>query len=241
MKVWEKIMLYPIGLCYWIADSAKKTGNFIGRKAKPAIAMLVAVTMMLSLMPITAFAVSSDIIVGGANLGNGSTTVYYKNGDTSGNLTGTAEDYNAKLETVGGVATLTIKNLVVAKTADAGIKSYVSLNLVLEGASSIAEKDDDEYDCRGIFVNGDLTISGDGVLSVTAGDAADDDSYGIYVNGNLTIKSGTINATGGTASGSSLRYRLRFLPYRRWHLRCRHGSGHSLHIYRSCFPKLRRQ
>ena len=63
MKVWEKIMLYPIGLCYWIADSAKKTGNFIGRKAKPAIAMLVAVTMMLSLMPITAFAVSSDIIV----------------------------------------------------------------------------------------------------------------------------------------------------------------------------------
>ena len=58
MKVWEKIMLYPIGLCYWIADSAKKTGNFIGRKAKPAIAMLVAVTMMLSLMPITAFAVS---------------------------------------------------------------------------------------------------------------------------------------------------------------------------------------
>ena len=58
MKIWEKIMLYPIGLCYWIADSAKKTGNFIGRKAKPAIAMLVAVTMMLSLMPITAFAVS---------------------------------------------------------------------------------------------------------------------------------------------------------------------------------------
>ena len=183
MKVWEKIMLYPIGLCYWIADSAKKTGNFIGRKAKPAIAMLVAVTMMLSLMPITAFAVSSDIIVGGANLGDGSTTVYYKNGDTSGNLTGTAEDYNAKLETVGGVATLTIKNLSVAKTADAGIKSYVSLNLVLEGASSIAEKDEDESDCRGIFVNGDLIISGDGVLSVTAGDAADDGSYGIYVYG----------------------------------------------------------
>ena len=203
MKVWEKMLLYPIGLCCWFADSAKKTGNFIGRKAKPAIAMLVAVTMMLSLMPITAFAVSSDIIVGGANLGDGSTTVYYKNGDTSGNLTGTAEDYNAKLETVGGVATLTIKNLVVAKTADAGIKSYVSLNLVLEGASSIAEKDDDSWDCRGIRVDGDLTISGDGVLSVTAGDAADDGSYGIYVNGALTIKSGTINATGGTASGGS--------------------------------------
>ena len=203
MKVWEKIMLYPIGLCYWFADKAKKTGKFIGRKAKPAIAMLVAVTMMLSLMPITAFAASNDIIVGGANLGDGSTTVYYKNGDTSGNLTGTAEDYNAKLETVGGVATLTIKNLSVAKTADAGIKSYVSLNLVLEGASSIAEKDDDSRNCRGIFVNGDLTISGDGVLSVTAGDAADDDSYGIYVNGTLTIKSGTINATGGAASGSS--------------------------------------
>ena len=58
MKTWEKIMLYPIGLCYWIADRAKKAGKFMGRKAKPAIAMLVAVTMLLSLMPLTAFAVS---------------------------------------------------------------------------------------------------------------------------------------------------------------------------------------
>lgn len=61
MKVWEKMLLYPIGLCYWIADSAKKTGNFIGRKTKPAIAMLVAVTMLLSVMPMTVFATTSSV------------------------------------------------------------------------------------------------------------------------------------------------------------------------------------
>ena len=58
MKTWEKILLYPIGLCYWIADRAKTAGKFMGRKVKPGIAMLVAVTMLLSLMPLTAFAVS---------------------------------------------------------------------------------------------------------------------------------------------------------------------------------------
>ena len=58
MKTWEKILLYPIGLCYWIADRAKKAGKFMGRKVKPGIAMLVAVTMLLSLMPLTAFAAS---------------------------------------------------------------------------------------------------------------------------------------------------------------------------------------
>ncbi len=56
MKTWEKILLYPIGLCLWLEDHAKKTGKFIERKSKPAIAMLVAVTMLLSLMPMTAFA-----------------------------------------------------------------------------------------------------------------------------------------------------------------------------------------
>ncbi len=58
MKTWEKILLYLIGLCLWLTDHAKKAGKFIERKSKPAIAMLVAVTMMLSLMPLTAWALN---------------------------------------------------------------------------------------------------------------------------------------------------------------------------------------
>ena len=61
MKTWEKILLYPIGLCYWIADWAKTAGKFMGRKVKPGIAMLVAVTMLLSLMPMTALAGTEDL------------------------------------------------------------------------------------------------------------------------------------------------------------------------------------
>lgn len=58
MKTWEKILLYPVGLYFWLGDRAKTAGKFMGRKVKPAVAMLVAVTMLLSLMPLTAFAES---------------------------------------------------------------------------------------------------------------------------------------------------------------------------------------
>ena len=57
MKTLEKIMLYPIGLWYWIADRTRKAGKFIGRKTKPTIAMLVAVALLASLMPTTVLAV----------------------------------------------------------------------------------------------------------------------------------------------------------------------------------------
>ncbi len=63
MKTWEKILLYPIGLCLWLMDQVKKTGKLIERKSKPAIAMLVTVTLMLSIMPMTAFAANQVVTV----------------------------------------------------------------------------------------------------------------------------------------------------------------------------------
>ncbi len=59
MKTWEKVMLYALLPLAFVWHYAKKAGKYIARKSKPAIAMLVAVTMMLSLMPMTAFAARS--------------------------------------------------------------------------------------------------------------------------------------------------------------------------------------
>lgn len=79
MKTWEKILLYPIGLCCWIADQAKKAGKFIGRKTTPAIAMLMAVAMLLSLMPQTVFAADYDGWIDGEKISAGT---YDLNGST---------------------------------------------------------------------------------------------------------------------------------------------------------------
>ena len=100
MKVWEKMLLYPIGLCYWFADKAKKTGNFIGRKTKPAIAMLVAVTMLLSVMPMTAFATTSSVgvtpMTTSDSIRDAKETVFYMKWNTDNAVLKSTSDKNIK-------------------------------------------------------------------------------------------------------------------------------------------------
>ena len=152
MKIWEKIMLYPIGLCLWLMDMVKKTGEFIGRKSKPAIAMLVAVTMLLSLMPITAFAATDpSVLVGGVEMYSASGATYYVNGATAA-VTEEPANWNAKYEN----GTLTIKNLSVVETDasnDAGIYATTALTIDVQGANSVTGAD-------GIYIAGALTIQG---------------------------------------------------------------------------------
>ena len=84
------------------------------------------------------------------------------------------------------------------------------LNLVLKRYNTIENTSTDEntYDYTGIYVEGNLTISGDGSgyerLTVTGGGGGKKGScYGIKVKGNLTINNGEIFAT-GKASGDSV-------------------------------------
>jgi len=100
MKTWEKILLYPIGLCYWIADHAKKTGKFIERKTKPAIAMLVTVTMLLSVMPMTAFATTSSVgvtpMTTSDSIRDAKETVFYMKWNTDNAVLKSTLDKNIK-------------------------------------------------------------------------------------------------------------------------------------------------
>ena len=174
----------------------KKTRNKL-------LSWLLVLAMLMTMLPTVVLALSSDVYIGGVNLGDGSKVTYYVNGAATA-VTQEPEVWNAKLETVGGVATLTIRNLFVAASGEEGIKSYLPLNLVLEGANSVTGGDEDSsWPAYGIYVNGDLTISGDGSLSVIGVASAEDDSYGIYAYGQIEINGGTVSAVGGTASGSS--------------------------------------
>ena len=110
--------------------------------------------------------------------------------------------------------TLTLKGFSYTYYGEAYCANVISvnqdLNLVLEGVNTITNdsKSDKTYDYRGIYVKGNLTISGDGSgyesLTVTSGGGGKKGNcYGIKVTGNLTIDNGEIVAT-GKANGDSV-------------------------------------
>ena len=82
---------------------------------------------------------------------------------------------------------------------------YCSSNLIIEliGNNSVNNTYSHQYNYScGIFVNGKLTITGDGSLTTSGGSGSNGKgSYGIMAGG-LTVNSGTIIATGKTAKES---------------------------------------
>lgn len=88
-------------------------------------------------------------------------------------------------------------------TFSGGIYSTSNLTIKLIGNNFVDDALSDQYaySC-GIFVNGKLTITGDGSLTTSGGSGVDGKgSYGIMAGG-LTVNSGTITATGKTAKES---------------------------------------
>lgn len=89
----------------------------------------------------------------------------------------------------------------------AGICSVGDLNIVLEGRNSITVPDTLRYSI-GIYVIGDLSVSGDGILTVAGGNvtavATADRTYfgstGITVDGLLTIRTAEVNAVAGNVT-----------------------------------------
>lgn len=88
-------------------------------------------------------------------------------------------------------------------TFSGGIYSTSNLTIKLIGNNFVDDTLSDKYaySC-GIFVNGKLTITGDGSLTTSGGSSVDGKgSYGIMAGG-LTVNNGTITAIGKTAKES---------------------------------------
>ena len=88
-------------------------------------------------------------------------------------------------------------------TFSGGIYSTSDLTIELIGNNSVNNTYSHQYNYScGIFVNGKLTITGDGSLTTSGGSGSNGKgSYGIMAGG-LTVNSGTITATGKTAKES---------------------------------------
>ena len=89
--------------------------------------------------------------------------------------------------------TLTLNGVNFTTTAATAVKLPDGATIVLaDGTTNTITGD-----CYGIYVAGDLTISGTGTLNVTAVNTEDYYSFGIYASSNVTISGGTVTATGG--------------------------------------------
>ena len=162
---------------------------------------LLSLVMLLSLMPGTVLAASPDasnVYVDGDKNFYNSTRLYYINGDSDGNFTGNASNYNAAYDPATGTLTLKDyngKGIMVGGVGRTDITvKLVGTNIINDGSLENA-------------VGGDITVtsSDGGTLSITRTLNGSNAAIGIetglsasYTTGNVTIKGNakvTINMT----------------------------------------------
>lgn len=183
--------------------------------------------LMLSLVMVFALATNAwaTVWIGGVEMGDGTRTTYYKNGDSVGALTGGANDYNAMLWTDNGVLTLTLNNF--AYNGSDGITATENLTIDLIGSNTVADTASATSGGAAVVVMGDLTITSENNGSLNASSAnnngirANDITidkadltigclYGLNADhgaGIVTISNGsklTINATTGAINCATL-------------------------------------
>ncbi len=168
---------------------------------------LLSLVMLFSLLPTTALAAGSYpaanvvFVDGGKNFYNPG-RLYYKNGDSDANFTGTATDYNAAYDPNTGI--LTLQNYNGGSIIAGGTGSKITV--VLIGTNSINNGElDSPY-------GGDITVtsSSGGTLSITQTITNSTAATGIkagysgsYTTGNVTVKGNAKVTIDTTHSGES--------------------------------------
>ena len=217
MKTREKIMLYALLPFAFLMHGVKTLCKCVARKSKPAIAMLVAVTLMLSVMPMTAFAADYDSWINGATISvgtydlNGTTItingkliidgdVIIKNGtikrDTgfTGTMLTVGDDDSLTLEHVtidgGAVWSGTTDSVLQRGTTNAGISSFDVL-LYVDGSVSLNEGTVLQNNC----VRSSVTGTG-GAITVRAGGSLEINGATIRNNANMGENGGAIKTYG---------------------------------------------
>ena len=182
---------------------------------KKLFSLCMALALCLSLLPATVLAAGSNTVyVGGVALTGSSDSIAYATTNENGEVLtegATADNYNIKWDG----ATLTLRNATIleAKEYEEKNKEKIAIylasgnmNLVLVGENTVDALGEGSAASCGINLGGgSLTISGEGnaSLSVLAGPTTNGNSCGIYANGAITMESGTVTATGESASAAS--------------------------------------
>ena len=189
---------------------------------KKILGLCMALCLCLALLPVTALAADGATVNVGSVALTGSTDspAYATTDATSGEVTvletvPTDDSWNIKWDG----ETLTLQNAAIKEAKEytytiqevenkEKIAVYLAsgnMNLVLVGKNTVETPDSSGSTSCGIHVGGNLTIRGqdNASLSVFGGDTTNGNSCGIYANGTITIESGTVTATGESASAAS--------------------------------------
>lgn len=158
--------------------------------------------LVLSLVMVFALATNAWAMVwiGSTSMGDGTTTTYYYNG-TNGAQGSTSDtdtgNWNAKVERINGVQTLTLNNF--AYNGSDGITATENLTIDLIGNNTVTYSGSSGN--ASVSVNGNLTItSSDPSAKLTADfntNSGNANGGGIEAT-NVTISGGTVKATGKT-------------------------------------------
>ena len=205
MKTWEKILLYPIGLYLWLTDGIKN----MSKKWKPAMAMLMVVVMLCSMLPTMVTAAGWDgITVLGFNYGDdgflsitapstvGNYTYGTANGDTAAEtavnqsvLPESGWQWALKRESSNRYRLILNDFNITYSGNDDIMMSDTDLIIELRGSNSLV-KTSSSASGSGIASNMGCTLSitGEGSLNVAGC------SYAIYTHlgSTLTIESGNV-------------------------------------------------
>ena len=183
------------------------------------LSLCIALVLCLLLLPTAALAVDATVYgtieVGGVALTNSESTptVYAITNADTGVVTiegANAENYNIMWDG----STLTLKNATIKEAEEYGnsresmavYRASGDLAIELVGENTVDALGGGNAASCGINLGkGSLTISGedDASLTVYGGPTEHGNSCGIYASGAITINSGTVNATGESAGGSS--------------------------------------
>ncbi len=181
---------------------------------KKLFSLCMALVLCLGLLPVTALAADgATVYVGNVELKGSTDSPAYAttNADTGAVTVGGGEEtYNIKWDG----ETLTLQNAAIKKAGEHNNESIAvylasgNMNLVLVGKNTVDAPDSESVSSCGIHVDGSLTISGqeNASLTVFGGDTTNttnSNSCGIYASSTITIESGTVTATGESASAVS--------------------------------------
>ncbi len=186
MKTWEKVLCYFVGLYLCLVDGMK----IVSKKAKPALAMLLAVVMLCGMLPATAMAASTaKVKVGGISLADGQCLT--GNGATAATTWAEGDNYVALYK--GGV--LYINNLEISGEG-AAISFQGSMDLIIDvsGENTLVRTDGSCIDITSYTYG--LVVQGSGTLSATGS------GFGIWVRENVTIRGDvTLTVEGASDAG----------------------------------------
>lgn len=199
MKTWNKVILSILSPFSYLWHRVKSAGKYMEGKSKTVIAMLAVVTIMLSVMPMAAFAdtgIDHTTHSGCKALSMGATYIMVDDVEQTNNYLSDGDYYLTEDITVtlsiNGNVSLCLNGFSVNTTSSKGIEFYTSnKSLTVDDCIGTGTIRGNTYAIHTSYTNTNITINGGTVGSnnCTYGIYTSSSTAGLYINGGSIIGS----------------------------------------------------